>query len=67
MKTTTSKKPFEDYLDFIENDLGYQFFDYQKALLRKVYECEHFYYCTNRFDDTHWLYDTFRRLNEKEN
>ena len=59
------KKPFEDYLDFLENDLGYQFFDSQKALLREVYEGKQLYYCSNRYTDTHWLYDVMRRFKEE--
>lgn len=59
------KKPFEDYLSFLENDLGYQFFDFQKALLREVYEGKRYYYCANRYTDTHWLYDVMRKLKEE--
>ena len=59
------KKSFEDYLDFLERDLGYQFFDYQKALLRQVYEGKNLYYCGNRYVGTHWLYDTMRKLKEE--
>ena len=59
------KKPFEDYLDFLENDLCYKFFDFQKALLREVYEGKRLYYCGNRYVDTHWLYDVMRKLKEE--
>lgn len=59
------KKPFEDYLNFLENDLGYKFFDSQKALLCQVYEGKHLYYCGNRHCYTHWLYDTMRKLKEE--
>lgn len=59
------KKPFEDYLDFLENDLGYKFFEYQKALMRQVYEGKRVYYCANRYCNTHWLYDAMRRLKEE--
>lgn len=61
------KKPFEDYLDFLENDLGYKLFDYQKALLREVYEGKRLYYCGNRYADTHWLYDAMIRFKEEMN
>ena len=60
-----SKRPFEEYLAFLENDLGYQFFDFQKALRRQVYEGKHVYYCANRYCNTHWLYDAMRRLKEE--
>lgn len=59
------KKHFEDYLSFLENDLGYQFFDYQKTLLREIYEGKRYFYCTNRYADTHWLYDVMRRFKEE--
>ena len=58
------KKPFEDYLDFLENDLGYQFFDYQKALMRKAYEGKH-YYCGTRWGDSLWIYEGMCRLKEE--
>ena len=59
------KKPFEDYLSFLENDLGYQFFEFQKALMREVYEDKHLYYCVNRYHGKHWLYDAMRKLKEE--
>ena len=59
------KKLFEDYLAFLENDLGYKFFDSQKALMRQVYEGKRVYYCANRYYNTHWLYDAMRRLKEE--
>ena len=59
------KKPFEDYLDFLENDIGYKFFDYQNVLLREVYEGKHLYYCGNRYTNTHWLYDAMQKLKEE--
>lgn len=59
------KKPFEEYLAFLENDLGYQFFEYQKALMRQVYEGKQVYYCGNRYCNTHWLYDAMRKLKEE--
>lgn len=58
---------FEDYLDFLENDLGCKLFDYQKELLRKTYEDKRLYYCTNRYSDTHWLYNIMRKLKEEMN
>ena len=60
-------RPFEEYLDFLENDLGYQFFDCQKALMRQVYEGKHYYYCCNRYSDTHWLYEAMRKFKEEMN
>lgn len=65
MSMSQSKKPFEDYLDFLEKDLGYQFFEFQKALMRQVYEGKRVYYCANRYCNTHWLYDATRRLKEE--
>ena len=59
------KKSFEDYLSFLENNLGYQLFKSQKSLLREVYEGKRYYYCANRYTDTHWLYDVMRRLKEE--
>ena len=59
------KKPFEDYLDFLENDLGYQFFDFQRALLRQVYEDKHLYYYGNRYIGTHLLYDAMQKFKEE--
>lgn len=59
------KKPFEEYIAFLENDLGYQFFESQKALMRQVYEGKHVYYCANRYCNTHWLYEAMRRLKEE--
>lgn len=59
------KKPFEDYIAFLEKDLGYQFFESQKALMRQVYEGKHVYYCANRYCNTHWLYDAMRMLKEE--
>lgn len=59
------KKPFEEYLAFLENDLGYKFFESQKALMRQVYEGKHVYYCANRYGNTYWLYDAMRRLKEE--
>lgn len=61
------KKPFEDYLAFLENDLGYQFFESQKALMRQVYEGKRYYYCGTRYSDHHWLYEVMRMLKEKMN
>lgn len=59
------KKPFEEYIAFLENDLGYQFFESQKALMRQVYEGKRVYHCANRYCNTHWLYDAMRRLKEE--
>lgn len=38
------KKTFEDYLYFIERQLGLQLLSYQKEMLRKLYENEHYYF-----------------------
>ena len=32
------KKSFEDYLGFIENELGCKLFDWQKTMLRAIYD-----------------------------
>lgn len=32
------KKPFETYLAFIENELGCKLFDWQKKVLRAIYD-----------------------------
>lgn len=32
------KKPFEDYLDFLENELGCELLDWQKTVLREIYD-----------------------------
>lgn len=65
MSMSQSKKPFEHYLAFLENDLGYQFFEYQKALMRQVYEGKRCYYCCNRYSDNHWIYEGICRLKEE--
>ena len=38
MRMSRSKKPFEHYLAFIENELGFKLFDWQKTLLREIYD-----------------------------
>ena len=38
MRMSRSKKPFEYYLAFIENELGFKLFDWQKTLLREIYD-----------------------------
>lgn len=35
------KKPFEDYLAFIENDLGCKLLDWQKIILHEIYDGKH--------------------------
>lgn len=35
------KKPFEDYLAFIENDLGCKLLDWQKTILHEIYDGKH--------------------------
>ena len=35
------KKSFEDCLVFIENELGLKLFDYQKTMLRAIYDEEY--------------------------
>lgn len=32
------KKPFEDYLAFIENELGCKLLDWQKTVIREIYD-----------------------------
>lgn len=41
MKMSRSKKPFEHYLAFVENELGCKLFDWQKTLLREIYDGKH--------------------------
>ena len=38
MRMSRSKKPFEHYLAFIENELGFKLFDWQKTLLCEIYD-----------------------------
>ena len=38
MRMSRSKKPFEHYLAFIENEFGCKLFDWQKTLLREIYD-----------------------------
>lgn len=41
MKMSRYKKPFEHYLAFVENELGCKLFDWQKTLLREIYDGKH--------------------------
>ena len=43
MSMSQSKKPFEDYLTFIENELGVKLLCWQKAVLEAIYNgyCPH--------------------------
>jgi hypothetical protein len=41
-------KTFEDCLAFIENELDLQLLAYQKEMLQKLYENEHYYFLPGR-------------------
>lgn len=60
-----SKKPFEEYLGFVETQMSIKLLDWQKAILRESYEKPKHYYCINRWSDMHWCYEALRLLSEE--
>lgn len=48
MPEVKMKKSFEEYIDFIENELGLQLLAYQKEMLQRLYENEHYYFLPGR-------------------
>lgn len=52
-----SKYTFEEYLSFIENQLGIQLLDYQKYILEKAYNYECVYFIPAR---TMWKENLFQ-------
>jgi hypothetical protein len=59
------KRPFEDYLGFIETQLSIELLGWQKTILRENYEKPKRYYCINRWSDMHWCYEALRLLSEE--
>lgn len=59
------KKPFEEYLGFIETQMSIELLEWQKTILRESYEKPKRYYCINRWSDTHWCYEALRLLGEE--
>lgn len=61
------KKPFEDYLTFIENELGCKLLDWQKQVLRNEYEGKHYHYHFGRISGKYVLLEASRMLKEEMN
>jgi hypothetical protein len=59
------KKPFEEYLGFIETQMSIELWEWQKTILREHYENPKYYYCSNRWSDIHWCYEALRLLSEE--
>ena len=58
-------KSFEECIDFIENTMGLELWESQKALLHKQYECKHYYYSPSRMQGLHILYQAMQILKEQ--
>lgn len=65
MKTNISKKPFEDYLSFIEHELGCKLLDWQKAILQNEYAGKHYCYHFGRISGKYVLYRAAQILEEE--
>ncbi len=65
MKTNISKKPFETYLAFIEHELGCKLLDWQKSVLREVYDGKNYRYCFGRLNGVTMLYRAESILEEE--
>ena len=59
------KKPFEDYITFIENELGCKLLDWQKQILRNEYEGKHYCYHFGRISGKYVLYRAAKLLKEE--
>ena len=59
------KKPFEDYLAFIENELDCKLLDWQKTILCNEYEGKHYYYNFGRISGKYVLYQAATMLKEE--
>lgn len=59
------KKPFEDYLAFIENELGYKLLDWQKTILRNEYDGKHYRYHFGRISGKYVVYQAALMLKEE--
>ena len=56
MSMSQSKKPFETYLAFIEHELGCKLLDWQKSVLREVYDGKNYRYYFGRLNGITMLY-----------
>jgi hypothetical protein len=59
------KKPFEQYLAFIEHELGYKLCDWQKSVLREVYDGKNYRYYFGRLNGITMLYRAAEMLKEE--
>lgn len=59
------KKPFEDYLAFIENELGCKLLDWQKTILRNEYDGKHYRYHFGRISGKYVMYQAALMLKEE--
>lgn len=59
------KQPFENYLAFIEHELGTPLLDWQKTILRNEYEGKHYCYNFGRITGKHVLYQAALMLKEE--
>jgi hypothetical protein len=59
------KKPFEDYLAFIEHELGCKLFDWQKIVLRNEYEGKHYCRHFGRISGKYAMYRAAEILKEE--
>lgn len=59
------KKPFECYLAFIEHELGCKLYDWQKSVLRDVYNGKHCRYHLGRLYGVNMLYRAESILEEE--
>lgn len=61
------KRPFEDYLAFIEHELGCKLLDWQKTILRNEYDGKHYCYHFGRITGKYMLYRAAEILQEEIN
>jgi hypothetical protein len=59
------KKSFEEYLDFIEHELGCKLLDWQKTVLRNEYDGKHYYYNFGRISGKYVVYQAALMLKEE--
>lgn len=59
-----AKYTFEEYLSFVEGELGIQLLSWQKLVLQKIYNGEYGYYMPGRTTGRVITYEASKRLKE---